>query len=234
MIVYGINPVTEALRSSHTLNWVALAAGKDRPALRQIRHLASQRGIPVREEANLAALSGSRENQGACAEWDSKLVKPLPSALPQGPLILLDGLQDPQNFGAAVRVCECFGFRTVVYHSGDSCGVTPAAIKASAGALFHVDLFLCNLNRAIKRLQAAELPIFAMENHAEAVDLHTVDVPESYCLVVGSEGRGVRHNVMQAATLCRLPLQGKVNSLNVSCALSAALWDLRRRELALA
>jgi len=230
MIIYGVNPVAEALRSPQELDWVAVAKGKDRPALSKIRRSAEQRAIPIREVDDIDRESMARENQGVCASCASSLAKPLPKKLDASRYVLLDGLQDPHNFGAAIRVCECLGFRNIIYHTGDSCGLTPAAIKSSSGAIFHVRLFFSNLNRAVQRLQEDEIAICAMENTAEAVDLREAAIPEKYCLVLGSEGRGVRHNILRNANhVWRLPLAGKINSLNVSCALTAALWELNGR-----
>jgi 23S rRNA (guanosine2251-2'-O)-methyltransferase len=145
-------------------------------------------------------------------------------------IVIFDGLQDPHNFGAALRVCECFGWTTVIFHKGNSCGVTPTAIKVSAGAYFHVDLYASNLNSAVRRLKDDGYAIWAFEGDGEAV-LGEIEPPQKLALVIGSEGKGVRFAIKRLAdTVVSIPLGGAVNSLNVSCALTSALTCMRMQE----
>lgn len=231
LVFYGINPVFESLRSERLPSRIFLAEGKDaNPRLRKLVQLAGQRGVPVETVRHPEAICHSPDHQGVCASAANLAPQPL-EALPADAtrLVMLDGLQDPQNFGAALRVCDSFGFPHVLFHEGDSCGVTPAAIKASAGALFHVRLYESNVNRAIKFLKTAGYTLIVMEADAPKA-LWELELPPAFCVVVGSEGRGVRHLVRQHSDLQgRIPLRGKVTSLNVSCALSVALYEFARR-----
>ena len=139
---YGINPVTEALRSPQVPYHITIASGKDNPGLSQIRALAREHGVPVSEARNLDQLAGNPGHQGVVAELAEDGVKGVPrDGVDTDRIIIFDGLQDPHNFGAALRVCECFGWTTIIFHKGNSCGVTPTAIKVSAGAYFHVKVY---------------------------------------------------------------------------------------------
>ncbi len=229
MIFYGINPVAEALRARRLLSHVYLAAGKDSPRLRQIMADAQRLKVPVEAVADLDRRCGTREHQGVAAECPELGIAGLNESPTAPGLVMLDGLQDPQNFGAALRVCEVFGYPEVIYHRGNSCGVTPAAIKASAGAVFHLQLYESNLSRAAIRLQDWGYSVVVLEADA-GQDLFTAELPDKYCLVVGSEGGGVRHVLQRRSDLqLRIPMRGRVSSLNVSCALAVALAVLSRR-----
>jgi 23S rRNA (guanosine2251-2'-O)-methyltransferase len=225
---YGINPVTEALRSSQIPLSITVASGKTNPGLQKIRALAREQGVPVREARNLDRLAGNPGHQGVLAEIADDGVRGIPrEGVDSDRVVIFDGIQDPHNFGAALRVCECFGWTTVIFHKGNSCGVTPTAIKVSAGAFFHMDLYASNLNSAVRRLQESGYAIWALEGDGDA-ELGVIEPPQKLALVIGSEGKGVRFAIKRLAdTIVRIPLAGHVNSLNVSCALASALTTLR-------
>ena len=96
-------------------------------------------------------------------------------------------------------------------------------IKVSAGAVFHLRLHRCNLNTAMKTLQDQEYEVIVLEGSSDH-SIYDLKVPKKFCLVIGSEHRGVRHAIRRSAEhLVKIPMRGKVESLNVSCALTAAL-----------
>jgi 23S rRNA (guanosine2251-2'-O)-methyltransferase len=231
MIIYGVNPVIEALRANWPLTELTVASGKRGDGIARVEALAQEKAVPVRQTRDISKLTeGNRAHQGVCARMAREPAVPLPNtSLAVDRWVMLDGIQDPHNFGAALRVCECFGFHHVIYHRGNSCGVTPTAIKVSAGAFFHLTLYVSNLNAACRRLQRDGVHICVLDGAAE-LSLDDAELPTPYCLVVGSEGRGVRHAIRRLAdTACAIPLYGRINSLNVSCALTAALASCRRR-----
>ncbi len=229
MIVYGVNPVLESLRSPHLPAEIFIRQNKDTDAVKRITAAAARHSIPVRRVDDVDKRCGSREHQGVCALIDHELSLPLP----QEPLlfdrvVVLDGIQDPHNFGAALRVCEVFGWQHVVYHKGNSCGLTPAAVKASTGAVFHLNVYRSNLNAAIKKFKSALFTIMVLDGSGP-VDITDAGPAERLCLVIGSEGTGVRHAIRrQADILVAIPTRGKIGSLNVSCALATALHERTR------
>ena len=104
--------------------------------------------------------------------------------------------------------------------------MTAVAAKTSAGALFHVNLYSSNLNKAVQFLKSKEFSILALDAGGEST-IYDLDLPEKFCLVIGSEGKGIRYNIInEADVILSIPMKGKVNSLNVSCALSATLCQL--------
>lgn len=232
MIVYGINTVSEALHAGVPMKALYLQEGKDaNKRIAGILGAAQRLGIPVEPQPDLERLCGTREHQGLAAELGGNLDRPLPLDPPPSPhLVMLDSIQDPHNFGACLRVCEVFGFPHIIYHQGNSSGITPAAIKVSAGAAFHVKLYLSNLNRAVLALQERGYKILILDAAPEYPSLYDIVLPEKFCLVMGSEGEGVRHAIRRLADGgVRIPIRGRLDSLNVSCALSATLSELARR-----
>ncbi len=230
MIFYGINPMFEAIRSKTPPERLYFATGKeDNRRLTSLVRLAEQHGIPFEWRDRLDDLADGGNHQGVCARVGA-MEEPLPDPPELGPrVIIFDGIMDPHNFGAALRVCEVFGFNRIIYHKGNSSGITPAVIKVSAGAIFHVHIYHANLNQAVRRLKDEGYAIYAMHARTES-DIYTCEVPEKLCLVIGAEDKGVRHLIQrQADQLVHIPMRGRVDSLNVSCALSAALCELSRR-----
>lgn len=226
MIFYGINPVLEALRSDRLPARIFISKHKKSPSLAKIRDQAKRRSIPLDELDNLQQVCTSKETQGVCAELAGGETKRFDlEELSADRLVMLDGLQDPHNFGAALRVCEVFGYRDVIFQKGNSCGVTAAAIKASAGAYFHINLYQAGLNNAVKRLKDSGYTIVACDGTGEA-EITSVRLEGKACITVGSEQKGVRFAIKrQADHVVRIPVAGQVNSLNVSCALAVALYQ---------
>jgi len=234
MLIYGINAVMEALHSERVeVRRVLIQEGKDNPRVQAVRRYAERFGVPIETGRDLKRVVRSPDHQGVGAEVPQLGETPLTDAtLADSRVVLFDSLRDPHNFGAALRVCDCFDFRTIVYFKGNSSGVSPAAVKVSAGAAFHVDIYECNLNKAVKRLAEAGFSICALEAEGDCT-IYDMPIPDKLCLVIGSEGEGVRHNIRRTADhLVSIPMAGRVNSLNVSCALTAALTEFARRSWA--
>ena len=231
MLCYGINPILEALRSDSPPTKLLVHRGKDNKRLQHLRGLATKRDIPVQENADLDRLCGQNAvHQGVAGEFADTWYRPL-EQLPDDVerLVVFDGIRDPHNFGAALRVCETFGFRHVLYHLGNSSGMTPVAAKTSSGAIFHLHLYAANLNKAMQALQQRGFSIYALDMAGQH-SIHSVPLEPPFCLVIGSEGDGVRHNIRRVATaMVNIPMAGHIESLNVSCALSACLCTFAHR-----
>jgi 23S rRNA (guanosine2251-2'-O)-methyltransferase len=230
MIFYGIHPVTEALRAERPLARIITQRGKDNPGIEGIRALSGRRGVREEQVSDLARLCNAREHQGVAAEIpDERLFVSPEAALAEARSVMLDSIQDPHNFGASLRVCEVFGFTTVFFQKGNSSGLTPAAIKASAGAAFHLKIARVRLNRTVQQLQDSGSTIFALDGRGSE-SVYDVALPARFCLVVGAEHKGVRFAIRRLTdAVVRIPMSGCLDSLNLSCALSVALSEFRRR-----
>ena len=146
-------------------------------------------------------------------------------------LLLLDCLQDPQNFGTLLRTAEAVGVHGIVIPSRRSVRVTPAVVNASAGAVEHLLIAqVTNLAQSMAHLKAQDIWIVGLEGRSEARSLYEADLDMPLALVVGSEGQGLRRLVRrQCDFLLRLPMRGRVGSLNAAVAGSVALYEVRRR-----
>jgi 23S rRNA (guanosine2251-2'-O)-methyltransferase len=224
MIFYGINPIMEALRAQHPLQHIYVVDRKSSPAITKILNLAKREGVLIRRVPDMRGITKSPDHQGVCAECDDLGTTTLPlQPIDADRIVMLDGIEDPHNFGASLRVCEGMGVRDVIYHKGNSSGITPAAVKVSTGALFHLNLYHSNLNSAIKKLKYDGVAIVVLDGGGDTT-IYDWEPTQPYCLVIGSEGKGVRFAIQRQADLVlRIPMRGNLNSLNVSCALTAAL-----------
>ena len=224
MIVYGRNPVREALRGRRRVQRV-FASEK---AAQEV-WLGGVETV-LAEAWELEERCGSPDHQGICAE-----VGPYPYADPDSLLepedalvLALDEVQDPHNLGAIARVAESAGCTGVVLPERRSAEVTPAVCRASAGAVEHLDIARVG-NLASWLLSAKEresLWVYGAEADA-SVRYDQPDYSGRVILVLGSEGRGLRPRVAETCDeLIHLPVSGKVGSLNVSTAASALVYGI--------
>ncbi len=225
MILYGRNPVREALRGrrAHTVGevWVSGGAARE-PWLEG----AAVRKVTVEE---IERRCGSSTHQGICAEAggypyvsaDDLLAEPDPL------IVALDQVQDPQNLGSICRTAECGGVTGVVIPERRAAEVTPAVCKASAGAVEH--LRIARVRNLADFLGAAQKAgCWSYGASAEAtVPYDRPDYRGGVVLVLGSEGRGLRPRVAGACDeLIALPLLGRIESLGVGAAAAAVLYEI--------
>ncbi len=241
MVIEGRRPVIEALRGSRRVERVVVAAGAgERGTLADLLELAAKNGVPVETvpRSLLDAHAETGAHQGVAAVvaqlesigLDELLAVPLGGAEP--PFFLaLDGIEDPHNLGALVRSAEAAGCHGIVLPRHRSAPLSATAVKSSAGALEHVPVAeVANLTRALERLRAAGLWCIGLDGGAES-SLFELDLAdEPVCVVVGSEGAGLHRLVRETCdVLVRIPMAGRVASLNASVAGALALFEVRRR-----
>ena len=219
MIVYGLNPVREAVRgpravrrawSARPLDWLEAAQ------------------VAQAEADEIARICGSPDHQGVCAE-----VEPYRYAEPEALLdaedalvIALDEVQDPHNLGAVCRVAEVAGASGVVIPERRSAEVTPATCKASAGAVEHLPVARVR-NLADWLADAKQAGAWIYGAAPDGVPYHQPDYSGKVVLVLGAEGKGLRPRVGGACDqLVALPVRGRVESLNVSTAAAALVYGI--------
>lgn len=225
MIVYGRNPVRELLRGRRAATVKGLWAT---PGAARERWLAQEAVTPA-ADGELEQRCGSAEHQGVCAETG-----PYPYADPAGLLaaddalvVCLDEVQDPHNLGAVCRVAESAGAAGVVVCERRSAAVTPAACKASAGAVEHLDVArVGNLADWLGDAKRSGAWVYGAAAR-DAVPYDRPDYSGRVVLVLGSESRGLRPRVAAACDeLVALPQRGRVESLNVSAAAAALVYGI--------
>jgi 23S rRNA (guanosine2251-2'-O)-methyltransferase len=232
-IVYGVRPVVEALRSKRRGVYEVLdSVGNEEVALE-----AAARGVPVKRvpRGRIEELARGGVHQGVVAR-----VGPYPYsgleeilAAPDPLVVVLDGVTDPRNLGAMLRVADGAGAGGVVIPKDRAVGVTPVVVKASAGASEHVPVARqTNLRRAVEKMKQAGVWTYAAVGEAAGATSYTdLDISGPVAFVLGSEGRGVRRLVREACDgLVSVPMRGAVSSLNVSVAAAVLLFEARRQQ----
>lgn len=236
--IYGLNPVLEAVRSGREVKVVFLSLAR-RDKVSEIEGEISSRGIKIKREDNLFDSKFAKGHQGIAAlvaprgyaDFDELLE--VPSRNKEMPLfLLLDGVEDPRNFGAVLRVADAGGVHGVVIQAYRSASLSPEAVKASAGASEHIPISMVpNIKNAIRDMKEAAITIVGAEADADLSPWET-DLAVPLALVMGSEGGGMRKTVReQCDLLVRLPMRGKVNSLNVSVATGVIIFEIMRQRM---
>jgi 23S rRNA (guanosine2251-2'-O)-methyltransferase len=225
MVIYGRNPVREAIRGPREVRqvWVTHKAAQ----VPWVDEAPSRARIVGAEEIERRA--GSADHQGICAEV-SPFVYADPTVVLETPskvIVALDQIQDPQNLGAICRTAECAGAGAVVIPERRSAEITPAVCKASAGAVEHLPVLrVRNLADFLAEAKRAGRWCYGADAEA-AASYDSVDYAESAVLVLGAEGHGLRPRVAAACDLLvSVPLRGRIDSLNVSAAAAVLIYGL--------
>jgi 23S rRNA (guanosine2251-2'-O)-methyltransferase len=234
MIVYGINAVTEALRAGRVTQ--IRTAGRDDHRLRRLLGEAERRGISVqqvpRDELERAARGGN--HQGVLADvtrMPEVTLDDLAGGRDRTPLIVvLDGVEDPQNVGAILRTVDAAGGTGVVRQTRRAAPLDGAAAKASAGAVHHVPVAdVVNIARAIDELKKHGVWTVGLDADSET-PYYRLDLTLPIALVVGAEGHGLRRLVRERCDfMAAIPMAGHVSSLNVSAAAAIVLFEAVRQ-----
>ncbi len=239
--LYGVNPIRELLRAGgEGLSELWLAEGGDRArAFADLARLARERGAKVREapRAKLDRLAGTDRHQGVVAvvaDYQYRELEDLLDAARRAGepplLVVLDGIEDPQNLGAIIRSAHALGAHGVIIPKDRAAGITSAAAKASAGAVEHCPVArVTNLAQSVDALKQAG--VWTVGTDADAPeDLSQVDLRVATALVIGSEGSGVRPLVLRTCDrVARIAMRGKVGSLNASASAAIALYEAARQ-----
>lgn len=241
MIIYGVNPVLEALRAGRVRRLKVGPRGDRRTD--EAVALAKAAAVPVeRVEAQvLERLSRGGVHQGIAAEVDAprdySVQELVDGAAPQAPLlVVLDGVEDPHNVGAIVRTVDAAGGHGIVRQERHAASLDGIAAKASAGAIAVVRIAtVVNIARALEELKEAGVWTVGFAGEGRE-DYDVVDFTLPTAIVVGGEGDGLRRLTRERCDrLVRIPMGGSVDSLNVSVAAGVALFEAarqRRRETA--
>lgn len=243
-ILYGVHPVEEALRAGRRrFDHVLVARERHDARVEALVAACRQAGVRVRQEAReqLTQLAGTAKHQGVVA-----MVRPQeflaiedlfhPATPGAARLVLaLDGVEDPQNLGALLRVADGAGVDGIVWTERRSAPLSPVAIKASAGAAEHLRIArVVNLVRALEDLKQQNLWVIGLDQRG-STDYDQFDFTGDCVLVLGREGAGLHDLVRRTCDhLLRIPMAGGVSSLNVSAAGAVVLYEAFRQRRAAA
>jgi 23S rRNA (guanosine2251-2'-O)-methyltransferase len=235
--VAGRRAVLESVRGGLAVEVLVARGSHGAPGLRELVDAAARANVTVRE-VDRAELDGlARDHRGVVARVRTRepvgerelAAWPFPS---DAVVVVLDGIEDPQNLGAAARSAEAAGAAMLVIRTRRAADVTPAAIRASAGALAHLPCArVANIPRSLDRLKEAGFTVVGLDERAP-LTVHDAEPPDGrVAVVVGSESGGLARLTRETCDLLvSLPMRGRVASLNASSALAAVLYSfvLRR------
>jgi 23S rRNA (guanosine2251-2'-O)-methyltransferase len=227
--VYGRRPVREALRGQRGVLelWATERALAAEPWLRD-----NGKRVQVKQERELTEAAQTRDHQGVLAWVEPyRYADPYELAAVERPLLIaLDQVTDPHNLGAVIRTAEGAGATGVIVPAHGSAQVTPAVARASAGAVEHLPVgVVMNLARFLGDVKSGELWIVGAAGDAPR-SMWQADLAGGLALVFGAEGKGLRPLVRRTCDeLVSIPLEGSVESLNVSVAAAVLMYEAKRQ-----
>lgn len=237
MFIEGKNAVRQAIEAKSTINKIFIdknyASRKD-----EIISLASKNRIKIEylPKNALDARSKTGHHQGYIAESVDFEYSSIEDILKRAEernekpfIVLLDGIEDPHNFGAIIRSCECGGVHGIIIPKNRACQVNETVIRTSTGAISEMPIAkVTNLKDAISQLQENGVWVFAGEIGGEDIYSKNLNLPLG--IVIGSEGFGIKKTILSACDgVITLPLKGKVNSLNASVACGIIIFEALRQ-----
>ncbi len=234
----GRHAVVEALAgSARRVHEVWTLAGRRSAAIDEVRNRAQVAGVAVRgiEARELGGVAPGATIAARCSAFRYRDEADLPAAAPSVPslVVVLDGIQDPQNLGAIVRTAEAAGTVALCIPTRRAAQVTPAVVRASAGATEHLPVHrVTNIAQALEHLKSLGYWVVGLAASG-ATQWDQIDYQRAVALVVGAEGRGLRRLVADRCDhLVTLPMRGRVQSLNASAAFATVAFEVVRQQQA--
>ena len=230
--IIGINPVTEALLNKEkNIEKLELYNGLKGETVQKLKDLASKRNIKIfytgKKIENSQGVAVYISNYDYYKDFD-EVYEEL-ARKDKSLVLILDEIQDPRNFGAIIRSAECFGADGIVIQDRNNVKVTETVVKSSTGAIEHVDIVkVTNISDTIDRFKKYGYKVYGAEADGENF-YYEEDYPDKVCLVLGSEGNGMRKKVKEHCDkVVKIHLKGHINSLNVSVAGGIILAEMTK------
>ena len=233
----GIHPVREALLAGRPLDRVVVAKGAGGARLQELLALCRERGIPVRVEPRdrLDRAANGANHQGVVAFGAAEKYSSIDDTAASGGLhVILDGVEDPHNLGAIIRTAHAAGAAAVVIPERRAAGLNETVGRASAGALAYLPVVrVVNINKTLDELKARGYWIYGLDERGKDT-YDQVMFTKPSAIVLGAEGTGLRRLVRERCDrLVRVPMLGRVESLNVSVAAGVVLYEAVRQRIGL-
>jgi 23S rRNA (guanosine2251-2'-O)-methyltransferase len=237
--IYGRQAVREVLRAGRRSVFLLRVGegAREQGVLAEILGLARRKNLRVEKVAADVLDSLGGNHQGVALQAEEYPLEPIEDILsrceqagPEALLLVLDQIQDPQNLAALLRTAEAAGVQGAILPLRRAAGITPAVVNASAGAVEHLPVAQANLAQAIGEIKRRGIWVAGLDADPAAESLLEADLTGPLALVVGSEGEGMRPLVRKSCDrLLRLPMRGRIQSLNAAAAGSAALYLVLRQ-----
>lgn len=233
-LVIGRNAVKELLSDGRDIEKIYIQKGEREGSINLLVGLASERKIPIieLERQKMDKMCGNLRHQGIIAMASEQNYSSVDEILAyaeelgEAPfVVLLDGVEDPHNLGAIIRSAECMGAHGIIIPKRRAVGLTPTVAKASAGAIMHMKIAkVTNLSQTIDELKEKGLWFYAADMDGES--LYETKLSGAVGIVLGSEGEGISRLVKEKCDfVVSIPMYGRVNSMNVSCAAAVILSE---------
>jgi 23S rRNA (guanosine2251-2'-O)-methyltransferase len=241
-IITGRKPIIEALRAHTPIEKIMVLYGVKGEAIERIKQLAKQYGVPCVEvnKQRFREVASDMTTQGVVALIGTKRYVEVEDILvvaqmcnEQPFILILDEIEDPQNLGALLRTAECVGMHGVIIPKHHAASINQTVVKTSAGASEHIAVArVTNIANTIDELKSKGLWIIGVSPEAEQT-FYNVDYKSPIGIVIGSEGEGIRRLVKEKCDfLVRIPMFGKIDSLNASVAGALVMYEaVRARRL---
>ena len=238
--IYGLNGCSNIVQEKKlNIIRIDIMVGGNAEKKKWINNLEKERKYPVHRILKDQFLKkyGSKRTQGIVILFQGDIIQSLPSfkiSKENECLLVVDNLEDPQNLGQIIRTAECANITGFLLPEHQSVQITDAVLQVSQGAFVHLPIYRCgNLHQQLRTLKKEGFWIIGVENSINAMSWHELDYKRKLVLVMGSEGKGIRPVIVKTCDeLITIPMQGQLNSLNVSSATSAILFE-RLRQLSI-
>ena len=235
--IFGINGCHAVLESKkYKIIEILIQSGSPAEKDGRITHILGYHGGHIKMLPSTQFKSNFKQwrTQGIVVRFSGRIDYDLPSYNEKTGnicLLALDGIEDPQNFGQIIRTSECAGIDGIIITKHSSCGITDAVLQVSQGAFTQLPIYIVNnLNQTALQLKNEDFWITAVENSIESKKWSEIDYSGKILLIVGSEGRGVKKiNLDNSDFQATIPMQGSINSLNISAAVSVILFERLRQ-----
>ena len=229
--IIGINAVNEAIESNANIEYIEIFTGVRPEQVAKLKVKASKKNIIVKDGKK--KIENSQGVVAYISDYDYYITfkEFLESAVKEknSTVLILDGVQDPRNFGALIRSAEIFGVKGIIIPERNSVKINETVVKTSTGAIEHVSIIkVKNIAEAIDQLKKYDFWIYGAEGSAKKY-YHEENYTAKTALVLGSEGFGIRKKVREHCDiLIKIPMKGKINSLNVSVAGGILLSEISK------
>ena len=235
--IHGLNGCSNIVQEKKlNIIRIDIMAGGNAEKKKWGNSLAKARKYPIHrmpKDQFLKKYRGKR-TQGIVVSFWGDIIQSLPSfemSTENDCLLVVDNLEDPQNLGQIIRTAECANITGLLLPEHQSVQMTDTVLQVSQGAFVHLPIYRCgNLHQELRTLKKEGFWIIGVENSVNAMSWHQLDYKRKLVLVMGSEGKGIRPVIVKACDeLITIPMQGQINSLNVSSATSAILFERLRQ-----
>ncbi len=237
----GVNSIIEALKGRRKISRILVQEGRQGKRIEELLDLAHKKGVHVQtvEKKRLDQMYTLGNHQGVIASVDAYTYSTIEEVLESAALkkqepflLILDGIEDPRNFGAIIRTAVCAGVHGIIVPRHNAVHVNEVVARSSAGAIEYMHIVQeTNLVNTINYLKKAGLWVAGADMQADKT-LYTTPIEVPIALVIGGEGKGLRRLVRENCDIMlQIPIQGEINSLNASVAAALIMYEVVRQQL---